>query len=1198
MPQTPTVPYDLAGFLNVHNHAKWGELLLQWLPTFEPTAFLIGRINSEAPMGPAATAWTTCARAMTNLLRQTEEQTEFGQYLPNDTHDQLQMLTRCMPILLLRVPRTATHATKTKIVQQNCTRFLQGNWRGLVATAKHELQDAAAEAAKRASQTQPATAQSAPKRSLQFAAEQARKLNLGKAMHILRAPGLATGDHQTIVDSLHSLHPPEEQCLDQSSPPGLIAPGKETFNFITGEWLGKILGKAKAGTAVDQWGWDCREMWAPLRKDDDLLHDIARYWIRPVAAGYLPLKYRADLAGGRLVALSKFPKPGIRPICISDTWRRLAAKGLGATANRHFQAFFQESQCNALQFGGNTLNGASNMYHLLTSVAESVSDIQLDQQNPRTVPTVILALDSANAFKFNTLLRKQLETVLQQGTAQVVNSLLKYFHNGKVACISSKSGVQQGDLLDSTLFALAIHPILIKLGSQHNVLITAYADNVVFSGPLSRVVQAQDAFRTAMLDVGLRLNPAESEMYIPEWRDVPLQQAQEMLISSESPSRIDDAEAFLMLNGDFIPWRRQGIKILGCPIGSAQFCTDVLRRTATKIEEDLRVLTDFPSLHHRIKLATYCSNTRATYFLRAVKMTVSVPLMQTLDKSFDSFMAATLNFPEGFQTDAAASHYSQALQQIRLGIKQGGCGLTSAALIIPAALFSAICAFTRWLHYDKHLPLTALDWLFEHTSKHPLGFRHIHDTLDSSLGVLETQWGFQGSDICPSQGDSFEPTSRVIPNSRSIVDWKQKKIPSQHHLVNLMKVDVRESFLDSISEFDRVRMASVSLQLSPANSPESAIGTSSLSTSNTLKQSPMGLFALTCPYELSNPAVLTSLAISLGYPVPHARFLKAREVEYNSIDVWGDSLLNCSSHAAGTWHSSHNRVAQELAQVATFGGIPTTANEAQIPCISATSRQRGDMMTRVGGRVPLQVSPHFDKFTRLIMDVQLGHVFKTHIHELKTSSIKDMETRKRRQYTDAYRAIGFAFAPLVANSWGVCGPDLLRFLWAVADHAARNAYSLPLDRILTLSQPAHSEIDPPSEATMLSFKILRGRLNLDYRLRLLTAIYEAFTERVFGRTHALVSHPEYLEHQAAARAVWQPTFSSPPPLSSSLSPVPSSPCDSSVEVFSGAYLPPSPSLLPRSSSVVVSSVSRSQVLLPGSSYALALLQDCFRPIPP
>jgi hypothetical protein len=63
-----------------------------------------------------------------------------------------------------------------------------------------------------------------------------------------------------------------------------------------------------------------------------------------------------------------------------------------------------------------------------------------------------------------------------------------------------------------------------------------------------------------------------------------------------------------------------------------------------------------------------------------------------------------------------------------------------------------------------------------------------------------------------SVGDSLQPTSPVITNSSSIVDWKKKpKIPSQHHPVNLMKVDVRKSFLDSISELDQVRLATVSL---------------------------------------------------------------------------------------------------------------------------------------------------------------------------------------------------------------------------------------------------------------------------------------------------------------------------------------------------------------------------------------------------
>jgi hypothetical protein len=40
------------------------------------------------------------------------------------------------------------------------------------------------------------------------------------------------------------------------------------------------------------------------------------------------------------------------------------------------------------------------------------------------------------------------------------------------------------------------------------------------------------------------------------------------------------------------------------------------------------------------------------------------------------------------------------------------------------------------------------------------------------------------------------------------------------------------------------------------------------------------------------------------------------------------------------------------------------------------------------------------------------------------------------------RVIGFVFAPQVAYSWGVCGPGLLRLLWAVADRAGRNAYAL------------------------------------------------------------------------------------------------------------------------------------------------------------
>jgi hypothetical protein len=83
----------------------------------------------------------------------------------------------------------------------------------------------------------------------------------------------------------------------------------------------------------------------------------------------------------------------------------------------------------------------------------------------------------------------------------------------------------------------------------------------------------------------------------------------------------------------------------------------------------------------------------------------------------------------------------------------------------------------------------------------------------------------------------------------------------------------------------------------------------------------MGLFALMCPFELSNQAILTFLALLFGYPVPHVRFFKTHKVAYHHIDLWGDALLNDPSHALGSLHLSHNRVAQELAYIATAGGI-------------------------------------------------------------------------------------------------------------------------------------------------------------------------------------------------------------------------------------------------------------------------------------
>ncbi len=109
---------------------------------------------------------------------------------------------------------------------------------------------------------------------------------------------------------------------------------------------------------------------------------------------------------------------------------------------------------------------------------------------------------------------------------------------------------------------------------------------------------------------------------------------------------------------------------------------------------------------------------------------------------------------------------------------------------------------------------------------------------------------------------------------------------------------------------------------------------------------------------------------------------------------------------------------------------------------------------------------------------------------------------------------------MVANTWGQMGPDLLRFLWALANYAAHQQTEL---------LPIRDRVTPPrsgddDETRQRSAKILRGRLYHDYRLRMLTVIYESVAERVFGRTFGLVNNPLYRQWSHSQREVWAPVI--------------------------------------------------------------------------
>lgn len=173
-------------------------------------------------------------------------------------------------------------------------------------------------------------------------------------------------------------------------------------------------------------------------------------------------------------------------------------------------------------------------------------------------------------------------------------------------------------------------------------------------------------------------------------------------------------------------------------------------------------------------------------------------------------------------------------------------------------------------------------------------------------------------------------------------------------------------------------------------------------------------------------------------------------------------------------------------------------------------------MTYAGGCVRENPRLNFTKTTRLIMDVTLGHVYDVR-HNFKTHNIPNMERRKRTKYSEHYLQQRLAFAPIVANTIGQCGPDCLQFLWILADHDTKTKLHPEIE------EPPHTcpQLDRGKFSYSEDYRRQRGRKFHENRLRMLTCIYEAVTERIFGITFDLSTSAQYRSWLQQTRHNWQ-----------------------------------------------------------------------------
>jgi hypothetical protein len=122
-----------------------------------------------------------------------------------------------------------------------------------------------------------------------------------------------------------------------------------------------------------------------------------------------------------------------------------------------------------------------------------------------------------------------------------------------------------------------------------------------------------------------------------------------------------------------------------------------------------------------------------------------------------------------FQTSPEALHYERAIQQARLGIRDGGSGCFRNAPLVAAASYSALAVTINWLH--KH-PI-AFNWLQQH-------FLQTRVSFENPNIISLQQWNLPVATISPSpeiRDKQLLPLQ--IPFPSIISDWPAHLFPTQ-----------------------------------------------------------------------------------------------------------------------------------------------------------------------------------------------------------------------------------------------------------------------------------------------------------------------------------------------------------------------------------------------------------------------------------
>ena len=1031
-------------FNDTTNIALWTDSL-SWLNSdFDPEIFLTRGSFTKAPTGEAQNLWVKVNHAIT-LLMQRFDPNVGGPHQNLALFDKTFMLSLALPKLVLRVRRKATGGEIQKIQCKNCQRFLRGHWRSLCQEfirASEKQYSLAMDLDETNTQHPQCFLQSSDR--IDITLEHARNLQYSNAMRVLRSPGLASMATEQLKSQLDGLHPPRRDTPDTWIPLQYESSSLPKFGdsdiVYDALWARTVLSSGQPGKARDQWGWDMKEMWRGFLSEPDTLDLIAKYWFLPILTGNIPKQYAHILSGARLVPLSKAPKPGIRPIAIGDVRRRFPIKWATKKLTQVFLEEFQHKFPLTKQFCAAAPDGQHNLVTFLRQIETHC------QTKPMEDPNCIVCFDVKNAF--NCISRLFISNILSDpatpGPIRDLiwyfqafyhsNGFLRVFNGGESFVVRSQEGLQQGDPISLPLFAYAIHSLLQSIVTQFpGTVVSAFADNVFVTCPLSLVPDVYNLLDTQFQAVGLSLNSSETMVYVPSH----LEERVSLLPGVQQSTNIF---VLPITTNVQIPVVTQGVKILGVPFGTLTYRKEVFSQIVQKISHDLVLLRDIDQLHIRSKLLIYCVNVRFDYFLG----TDSFQLLLTMASELDSLIAGSVIESLHWDDSLALGEISvtQAIQQLRLPISRGGWGIRSIVHSTFSASAGLVFSFLKWLDTFKTDFATnpfVLEALTTIPFSKALYLETIQAAPDYNINLLYTAPTPQGDGkVVPFEG---------LPHPAVVTNWSASVLPTRQQIAGHLNNESLTSFKLTLSSAHCSRVQHLSRYSTPATQPASDLFPPDPTTADlSISHSPMSLMTLTCRQELSNRALAIVTCLQCGLSIPPFWLPPSIQSTHadETFDWTGHLILNKVGHSQR--YSTHNRINQNMAEEFTNIGARASADPRQVPrALSASDGSiKADMILRLPGLCSVNRSC-FTVNTDVLLDVSLVNsatISTAGLLKFNRTHIRAAERHKSTHYTAAYREATYAFLPLLVDYYGHIGSDALRLFHRIASVISRSRAAL------------------------------------------------------------------------------------------------------------------------------------------------------------